>query len=54
MYHSQQILQVSILSYLAFSEEGVDYPVPQRVDGELRNPQEILSGEVTLLLLVKA
>ena len=28
-------------------------PVPERVDGELRDPEEVLPGEVALLLLVQ-
>ena len=31
----------------------MDDPVPERVDGELRDAKEVLPGEVALLLLVQ-
>ena len=34
-------------------EERVDDPVSEGVDGELRDAEEVLSGEVPLLLLVQ-
>ena len=33
--------------------EGVNYSVPERVDGQLRDPQEVLPSQVALFILVQ-
>ena len=43
-----------LLAVLALVEECVHNPVPQGVDGQLRDPKEVLPGEVTLPGLVQA
>ena len=52
---SHKVLEVHlvIIPILALIEECVHNPVPKRVDGQLRNTEEILSAEETFVLLVK-
>lgn len=38
---------------MTLSEEWVDYPLAQRVDGQLRDAEEILSGEGATVILVQ-
>ena len=33
--------------------EGVNYSVPERVDGQLRDPQEVLPAQMTFSMLVQ-
>ena len=51
---SHEILEVDFFLLLAaaLEEEGVNDSVTKRVDGELRNTEEIFSAEVTFVLLV--
>lgn len=54
--NANKVLEVYfiIIAIFAFMEEGVDDPVPEGVDGELRDPEEVLPVEVALALLVQA
>jgi len=40
--------------FLPIPKEGMNDPITQRIDGQLRNPEEVLTGQVALLLLVQA
>ncbi len=40
----------SLLSlFLSIVEEGVDDPISERVDGQLRDPEEVLPGQIAFL-----
>merc|ERR1719422_1088024 len=50
-----KVLEVNLLLSLALAlvEEGVDDPVSERVDGQLWNPEEVLPGQIAMVLLVQ-
>ena len=52
--NSHKVLEVHLLLFLAaaLEEESVDNPVSERIDRELRNPEEVLSAEITFVLFV--
>ena len=43
-----------LASIFALIKESVNNSVPERIDGELRYPDEVLPGEVALLCLGEA
>jgi len=50
--HRHELVEVDVL-VLAVLEEGVHNPVPQRVDGQLRDPEEVLPRQGALVRLVQ-
>merc|ERR1711928_125196 len=50
-----KVLEVNLLLSLALAlvEEGVDDPVSERVYRQLWNPQEVLPGQIAMVLLVQ-
>lgn len=55
-YHPYKILKVHLLLVivLALVEESMDNPVPQGVDGQLGDPEEVLPTQVAVALLIQA
>ena len=54
--NSHKVLEVNFLLLMTptLEEESVDYPVTKWIDGQLGDPEEVLSTEVTFVLFVQA
>ena len=52
--NTHKVFEVHLLLLLTstLEEESVDNPVSKRIDGQLRDPEKVLSAEITFVLFV--